>query len=546
MKILNKIRDKIQSHPGLFKALTIIRKVLSAILLLLTVAFVILYIKTCSGLQKSQTAYADTPSQVEPGDTVYIAHVSDLQYYYLNSTVSVFPSATVFLVTPDSNNSVWPVTSDWFFVPNFVEAEVSFVSPTVTSTSGVAFEYCYSPYYPVASSYTAYLNRITSRTQTVSSSTRMCYQFLSGTVSDSGVAQTFSRVTVPPPEFYVVLPTENHITAFQNFLDGIKYDSYPYTSLNTFAGLSSYSFDYTSATLLGSEIVPDDPDFPSPDSGSLSLGQSTIASSWGMNTRTYSQTSPYFSLLDTMYKINSSDGSLPDGATATSYQNFQVQETTDAGTKLWGFEKFYFNLTVSGEVPSGTGIAPDNSSVLIPHSFGFRFTNPLGTQAQYPGSSTSADSNIRLYFYIQQAANSYTVSTYFCPSSGANSQPNPAQLILRALTNVPLNSIISVPESFGFSSNQLAEFLVDYFTLSNIQWNGFDDTYSDGYSAGYASGFASGSQLENESMGIKYFLTSATDFIDTPFFGIFSIGDMLAVFLGVGFVLFFIKMFAGG
>ena len=77
--------------------------------------------------------------------------------------------------------------------------------------------------------------------------------------------------------------------------------------------------------------------------------------------------------------------------------------------------------------------------------------------------------------------------------------------------------------------------------ISEGYYDGIDVGYSEGYSVGFQEGFDS-----QGSGSFGWLVSSVQNFLNTPFFGTFSIGTLLYVALGVTFVMLFLKFFAGG
>ncbi len=72
------------------------------------------------------------------------------------------------------------------------------------------------------------------------------------------------------------------------------------------------------------------------------------------------------------------------------------------------------------------------------------------------------------------------------------------------------------------------------------------DNYSSGYAAGYAQGVRDSVDVSDSLMGMRYVYNVTEEFLSTKFFGEFSIGGLLAAFLGAACLIWLLKLFAGG
>lgn len=106
-----------------------------------------------------------------------------------------------------------------------------------------------------------------------------------------------------------------------------------------------------------------------------------------------------------------------------------------------------------------------------------------------------------------------------------------------------------------YISNAISESQMYQSGLSDGRQIGRSEGYKDGYAdakaaydgSGYQEGYNAGWQeAQGNEFSFEWFLTSTLSILDVDIFGVFSLGDVLTVSLGVMLVLIVLKLFAGG
>lgn len=263
--------------------------------------------------------------------------------------------------------------------------------------------------------------------------------------------------------------------------------------------------------------------------------------------RDYDSSSQYYDLLSALYLLSGSDRQSIKG---------QFSALNVSGSKFdyaYRCSDFYSNFLGGSQgqptSPGDTASWAYDEILALSPSFHLRF------QLFDPDNPSAHLGEGYILFFISYQDGVYSLNSciplHFSASSGViGDSPSMSDLYLVAGSEIDFSERLfidpSVTKNSLISTTSVGSLLVDYLRYSEWGWTSTKLSYSDGYNAGYGVGFSDGISSYGSgelTAGMNSFLAFTTSFMETPFFGGFSISDMLYVVIGLSFVLFFLKMF---
>ncbi len=263
--------------------------------------------------------------------------------------------------------------------------------------------------------------------------------------------------------------------------------------------------------------------------------------------REYDSSSQYYDLLSALYLLSGSDRQSIKG---------QFSALNVSGSKFdyaYRCSDFYSNFLGGSQgqptSPGDTASWAYDEILALSPSFHLRF------QLFDPDNPSAHLGEGYILFFISYQDGVYSLNSciplHFSASSGViGDTPSMSDLYLVAGSEIDFSERLfidpSVTKNSLISTTSVGSLLVDYLRYSEWGWTSTKLSYSDGYNAGYGVGYSDGISSYGSgelTAGMNSFLAFTTSFMETPFFGGFSISDMLYVVIGLSFVLFFLKMF---